>query len=159
MGNVVLNLRSTSWHDVTGASLWSHLVVDWLVPIIWSLILVTGAWLKTLKGAILGLNSAALCFVRLSAATNLVSVFLASRQQPASVRQQRWNHCAQRHQAWKQVNELLTFITFCFCATSSMSLRSLPLSVLLPLPIFLLSLLLSANLSLILSIFSKILKT
>lgn len=35
-----------------------------------------------------------------------VSVCLAFRQQPASVRQQRWNHCAQRHQAWKQVRSL-----------------------------------------------------
>lgn len=41
-----------------------------------------------------------------SAAAHSVSVFLAFRQQPASVCQQGWNHCAQWHPAWKQVRDL-----------------------------------------------------
>lgn len=82
----------------------------------------------------------ALCFVTFyclcgdafwfsSAAANWVCVCLAFRQQPASVRQQRWNHCTQWHQAWKQVSGPDSDFLFLYHFLLYMFVLSFPLSV------------------------------
>lgn len=128
--SVILEKRQLWWchwcemnHSSTRSHLFTVILFMWRLMwlrIIGSLKVVNAT--SVTKCTIFGPSPPALCFLSgcclhvdafwfPSAAAYSVSVFLAFRQQPASVRQQRWNHCAQRHQAWKQVRDLT--LNFC----------------------------------------------
>lgn len=109
MGSVVLLLRNTSCVDITGGGLrLGYKCVD-VLEVYMRRTQHSEQSAPSLGGALQLCVSSLLTphtFWFPSVAANSDSVFLAFRQQPASVCQQRWNHCAQRHQAWKQVSKL-----------------------------------------------------